>query len=55
MFCEFAPVNTVKMHVLPEFHPTDYLFNEYAKTLENHEKLEKWEIYANAVNEMLRH
>ena len=33
----------------PTFIPNDYLFTEYAKTIEGHEKLEKWEIYAHAV------
>ena len=34
--------------------PNDYLYTEYAKTIPGHEKMEKWEIYAYAVNDFMR-
>ena len=42
-------------HYYPVFVPNDYLFTEYAKTLgPNHEKLEKWEVYAEAVRDFMK-
>ena len=38
----------------PTFTPNDYLFTEYAKTVDGGEKMEKWEIFAHAVNEIIR-
>ena len=38
----------------PTFNPNDYLFTEYAKTIEGYEKMEKWEIYAHAVEDFMR-
>ena len=52
MLCEFA-LNEVETHELPDFIPNDYLYNEYAKTIQGHEKMEKWEIYAHAMREII--
>ena len=38
----------------PTFVPNDYLFTEYAKTLDGGEKMEKWEIYAHAVRDLIK-
>ena len=38
----------------PIFVPNDHLFTVYAKTIEGNEKMEKWEIYAHAVNDFMR-
>ena len=38
----------------PIFIPNDYLFTEYAKTIDGHEKMEKWEIYAHALEDFIR-
>ena len=38
----------------PTFTPNDYLFTEYAKTVDGGEQMEKWEIFAHAVNEIIR-
>ena len=53
MLSEFG-LKPLEMTHLPIFVPNDYLFTEYAKTLDGHEKMEKWEIYAHAVNEVIR-
>lgn len=52
MLCEFA-LNEVETHELPDFIPNDYLYNEYAKTIEGHENMEKWQIYAHAVRDII--
>ena len=44
----------LEMIHLPIFVPNDYLYTEYAKTIEGYEKMEKWEIYAHAINEVIR-
>ena len=36
------------------FIPNEYLYTEYAKTIEGHEKMEKWEIYAHAVRDFIK-
>ena len=38
----------------PTFIPNDYLFTEYAKTIEGHDKMEQWEIYAHALEDFMR-
>ena len=38
----------------PAFVPNEYMFTEYAKTIQGHEKMERWEIYAHAVNDFMR-
>lgn len=53
LFAE-CTINRLDVSHLPTFKPNDYLFNEYAKTLEGYEKMERWEIYASAVNEIIR-
>jgi len=53
MISEFA-VNELHGHIFPVFVPNDYLYNEYAKTIPGHAKMEKWEIYARAVEDFLR-
>jgi len=47
-------IKTLELTHLPIFVPNEYLFTEYAKTIEGHEKMEQWEIYAQAVNEIIR-
>ena len=51
--CEFWPWST-DVHHYPTFVPNDYLFTEYAKTLEGGDKMEKWEIYAEAVRDFIK-
>ena len=41
-------------HHYPTFVPNDYLFTEYAKTLDGGEKMEKWEIYAAALHDFIK-
>jgi len=41
-------------HHYPVFVPNEYLFTEYARTVEGHEKMEKWEIYAHAVRDFIK-
>jgi len=53
MISEFA-MNQVHGHELPTFVPNEYLYTEYAKTLPGHEKMQKWEIYAHAVEDLIR-
>ena len=47
-------MNVAHMHAYPTFVPNDYLYSEYAKTIEGYEKMEKWEIYAHAVHDFMR-
>ena len=53
IFSEWGLKDLTMTH-FPTFVPNDYLYTEYAKTIEGHEKMEKWEIYAHAVNEIIR-
>ena len=53
MVSEFA-LQPVRASTYPIFVPNDYLYTEYAKTVEGHEKMEKWEIYAHAVRDFLQ-
>jgi len=53
MICEFA-ICKLHGHHFPIFVPNEYLYTEYAKTLPGHEKMEKWEIYAHAVEDFIR-
>ena len=36
------------------FTPNEYLYTVYAKTIPGYESMEKWEIYAHAVNDFMR-
>ena len=47
-------LRTIEINHYPTFVPNDYLFNEYSKTIEGGDKMEKWEIYASAVNDFIR-
>ena len=53
MLCEFA-LQPVMANTFPIFVPNAYLYTEYAKTVEGHETMEKWEIYAHAVRDFLQ-
>ena len=53
LVCMPFPIRT-EVHHLPVFVPNDYLFTEYAKTIEGHETMEKWEIYAHAVRDLIK-
>ena len=53
MISEFA-VKRLEGHHFPVFVPNDYLYTEYAKTIPGYEKMEKWEIYAHAVEDFMR-
>ena len=53
MGSEFV-INTVYSDRYPIFVPNDYLYTVYAKTIPGYEKMEKWEIYAEAVNDFMR-
>jgi len=53
LICEMV-INTLETHSYPVFVPNDYLFTVYAKTIPGYEKMEKWEIYAHAVNDFMR-
>jgi len=53
IFSEWGLKSLTVTH-LPTFAPNDYFYAEYAKTIDGHEKMEKWEIYAHAVNEIIR-
>ena len=47
-------LRTIEINHYPTFVPNEYLFNEYSKTIEGGDKMEKWEIYAAAVNDLIR-
>ena len=53
MCSEFA-LQRIDCHQYPIFVPNDYLFTEYAKTIEGYEKMDKCEIYAHAVQDFLK-
>ena len=40
--------------MLPIFIPNEFLYTEYAKTIPGHEQMEKWKIYAYAVEDLIR-
>lgn len=50
--CELS-LKKVVFHSYPDFVPNEYLFTEYAKTLEGGDKMERWEIYASAVRDFM--
>ena len=52
LFCEFA-LTSVSLSTYAPFIPNDYLFNEYAKTIPDGDKMEKWEVYAYAVRDII--
>lgn len=43
----------LELQLLPTFIPNEYLFTEYAKTIPDYERLERWEIYAHAVRDLI--
>ena len=47
-------LRTIEINHYPTFVPNEYLFKEYSKTIEGGDKMEKWEIYAAAVNDLIR-
>ena len=53
MCSEFA-LQPIRCHTYPIFVPNDYLYTKYAKTIEGHEKMEKSEIYAHAIQDFLK-
>ena len=53
MGSEFT-LQKIRCHSYPIFVPNDYLYTEYAKTIEGHETMEKWEIYAHAIRDFLK-
>ena len=46
--------SSTRIYSCPAFIPNDYLYTEYAKTIDGYEKMEKWEIYAHAVHDFMR-
>ncbi len=40
--------------MLPIFIPNEYMYTEYARTIPGHAKMEKWEIYAHAGEDLIR-
>ena len=54
LWCSEFALNKVELHRFPIFVPNEYLYSEYAKTITGHETMEKWEIYAHAVNDFIR-
>ena len=53
MCCDLS-LNIANVHSFPVFIPNDYLYTEYAKTIEGHENMEKWQIYAHAVHDFMK-
>ena len=47
-------INKLRVHRFPTFVPNDYLYTEYARTIPGYEKMERWEIYAHAVEDLIR-
>ena len=52
MSCELK-IKKLVAHSYPAFEPNDYLFTEYAKTIPDYEKMEKWQIFAHAVRDFM--
>lgn len=52
LFSDWIP-STVTLDAYVPFIPNDYLFTEYAKKIPDGDKMEKWEIYAYAVRDMM--
>ena len=53
MLCN-TKFSSTRIYSCPAFIPNDYLYTEYAKTIDGYEKMEKWEIYAHAVRDFLQ-
>ena len=53
MLCN-TKFSSTRIYSCPAFIPNDYLYTEYAKTIDGYEKMEKWEIYAHAVHDFMR-
>ena len=49
---DFIPT-TVTLNSYQPFIPNEFLFTEYAKTIPGGEKMEKWEVYAHAVRDII--
>ena len=47
-------INKLRVHRYPTFVPNEYLYTEYAKTIPGYEKMERWEIYAHAIEDLIR-
>ena len=43
----------VHLDFLPVFVPNDYLFTEYRKSIPGGDKMERWEVYAHALRDMM--
>ena len=48
MLSEFT-LQPIRAYTYPIFVPNDYLYTEYAKTIQGYENMENWEIYAHAI------
>ena len=46
-------IKKFEAHSYPVFKPNEYLFTEYAKTIPDYKKMEKWQIYAHAVRDFM--
>lgn len=53
MTCEFA-LNRFEGHSHPVFVPNEHLYTEYAKTLPGYQELTRAEIYAHAIEDLIR-
>ena len=53
MLSDFS-INRLIIHRLPAFVPNEYLYTEYARTIPGGEKMERHEIYAYAIEDLIR-
>jgi len=53
MMCSEMSIKTVYLDMLPIFVPNDHLFTTYRRTLAGGEKMERWEVYAHALRDMM--
>ena len=53
MIADFS-LQVLRAHKFPVFVTNEYLYTEYAKTLPNYQQMERWEIYAHAVEDFIR-
>ena len=52
VFCQIIPT-TVYVDTYAPFIPNEYLFTEYRKKLTDGDKMEKWQVYAEAVRDVI--
>ena len=54
MMCSTFDMQELQSNYFPVFVPNEYLYSNYAQTIPGHERMQRWEIYAHAVEDFIR-